>query len=102
MQVTTDQAKCYPPALRIVLPHVKHRTSKYLTNSLERDHGHLKQRLHSMDGFKQAASADLLARGHAFVQDLRDGSARWAPALMASVPRQLRLLTTWSELTQVI
>ena len=44
-RVTTDKAKCYPPALRAVLPVVEHRTSKYLNNGMERDHGHLKQRL---------------------------------------------------------
>jgi len=64
VQVTTDQAKCYPPALRAALPHVKHRTSKYLNNGLERDHGHLKQRLYPMRGFKQAASVNLFGRGH--------------------------------------
>ncbi len=66
-RVTTDKAKCYPPALRKVLPNVEHRTSKYLNNGIERDHGHLKQRLYPMRGFKQAASADLLARGHACI-----------------------------------
>jgi len=33
--VTTDKAKCYPPALRVVLPGVEHRRSKYLNNGLE-------------------------------------------------------------------
>lgn len=47
-RVTTDMAKCYPPALRTVLPGVEHRTSKYLNNGMERDHGHLKQRLSPM------------------------------------------------------
>ena len=55
-RVTTDKAKCYPPALRGVLPDVEHRTSKYLNNGIERDHGHLKQRLYPMRGFKQEAS----------------------------------------------
>ena len=54
-RVTTDKAKCYPPALRVVLPTVEHRTSKYLNNGLERDHQHLKQRLYPMRGFKQAS-----------------------------------------------
>ena len=98
VQVTTDKAKCYPPALRAVLPHVKHRTSKYLNNGLERDHGHLKQRLSPMRGFKQAASADRLARGHGFIQNLRNGFS----TLTAKVPRPLRLLTAWSQLIQAI
>ncbi len=98
VQVITDKAKCYPPALRAVLPHVEHRTSKYLNNGLERDHGHLKQRLYPMRGFKRAASATILARGHAFLQKLRNGCSM----LTAAVPRQLRLRTAWLELTQAI
>ena len=39
-RVTTDKAKCYPPALRAVLPGVEHRKSKYLNNGIERNHGH--------------------------------------------------------------
>lgn len=98
VQVTTDKAKCYPPALRAVLPHVKHRSLKYLNNGLERDHQHLKQRLYPMRGFKQAASADILARGHALIQNLRNGLS----TLTATVPRQLRLMTAWSQLIQAI
>ncbi len=98
VQVTTDQAKCYSPALRAVLPHVKHRTSKYLNNGLERDHSHLKQRLYPMRGFKQAASADVLARGHALVQNLRNGFS----CLTAAVTRNLRLALAWSQLIQAI
>jgi transposase-like protein len=51
-RVTTDKAKCYPPALRAVLPDVEHRTSKQLNNGMERDHGHLKQRVYPIRGFK--------------------------------------------------
>ena len=69
-RVTTDKAKCYPPALRAVLPGVEHRTSKYLTNGIERDHGHLKQRLYPMRGFKQAGCAGVMVRGHALIQNL--------------------------------
>jgi len=47
-RVITDQARCYPPAIRAVLPSVEHRCSRYLNNGLERDHGHLKQRLRPM------------------------------------------------------
>ena len=81
-----------------VLPNVAHRTSKYLNNGLERDHQHLKQRLYPMRGFKQAAAADLLARGHGFIQNLRNGFS----TLTAAVPRQLRLMTAWSLLIQAI
>jgi transposase-like protein len=98
VQVTTDKAKCYRPALRAVLPDTKHRAAKYLNNGLERDHGHLKQRLYPMRGFKQAASADRLARGHAFIQNLRNGFSE----VPARVPRVLHLATAWPQLAQVL
>ncbi len=98
MRVLTDKATWYPPALRAVLPHVQHRTSKERNNGVERDHGHLKQRLYSMRGFKQAASAAILTRGHAFLHNLRNGFS----TLTATMPRQLRLMTAWSQLTQAI
>ena len=98
VQVTTDQAKCYLPALRAVLPHAQHRTSKYLNNGLERDHQHLKQRLFPMRGFKQPCSADCLARGHAFIHNLRNGFS----TLTRAVPRPLRVMTAWSQLIRAI
>lgn len=72
-RVITDRARCYPPALRAVLPSIEHRCSRYLNNGLERDHGHLKQRLRPMSGFKRLASADTFCRGHALIQNLRNG-----------------------------
>ncbi len=97
-RVTTDKAKCYPPALRKVLPHVEHRTSKYLNNGIERDHGHLKQWVRPMRGFKQSTSVDIIARGHALIQNLRNGFS----TLTVALPRALRLLTAWPVLAQAI
>jgi transposase, IS6 family len=97
-RVVTDKAACYPPALRALLPEAEHRTSKYLNNGLERDHGHLKQRLRPMRGFKQRASADSLTRGHALVQNLRNGFS----SLTDRVPRPLRLATAWPQLARAI
>ena len=97
-RVTTDKARCSPPALRAVLPGVEHRRSKYLNNELERDHSHLKQRLSPMRGFKRGASADTLARGHALVRHLRGGFS----GLTTDVPPNLRLVTAWAVLIQTI
>ncbi len=97
-RVTTDKARCYPPALRTVLPDAEHRTSKYLNNGMERDHGHLKQRLYPMRGFKQAASADIIARGHALIRNLRTGFS----ALTLHVPMNRRLAVAWPQLAQAI
>ncbi len=97
-RVTTDKAKCYPPALRAVLPGVEHRTSKFLNNGMERDHGQLKQRLYPMRGFKQAASADVFVRGHALIRNLRNGFS----AFTAHVPLNLRLAVAWPQLERAI
>ncbi len=98
VRVTTDKAKCYPPALRAVLPGVEHRRSKYLNNGLERDHSHLKQRLYPMRGFKRGSTADTLARGHALIRNLRGGFS----SLTAAVAPTLRLATAWPQLAQTI
>jgi transposase, IS6 family len=97
-RIVTDRARCYPPALWAVLPSVEHWCSRYLNNALERDHGHLKQRLRPMRGFKHPASADTVVRGHALVQNLRNGFS----TLTAPVERRLRLLVAWPQLAQLI
>ena len=97
-RVTTDKAKCYPPALRVCLPAAEHRSSKYLNNGLERDHGHVKQRLRPMRGFKRQTSGDAFGRGHALVQNLRNGFS----TLVGDAPRQLRLMTAWAQLALLI
>jgi transposase-like protein len=98
VRVTTDQAKCYPPALRAVLPGVEHRRSKYLNNGLERDHSHLKQRLYPMRGFKRGTSAATLARGHALIRNLRGGFSR----LTKDVAPNLRLAMAWPQLMRAM
>ncbi len=97
-RVTTDKAKCYPPALRVAVPDAEHRTSKYLNNGIERDHGHLKQRLYPMRGFKQVASAGIVVRGHALIRNLRNGFSD----ITAGVSRPLRLASAWPQLAQAI
>jgi transposase, IS6 family len=97
-RVVTDKAACYPPALWALLPAAEHRTSKYLNKDPERDHGHLKQRLRPMRGFKLQLSADLLTRGHALVQNLRNGFS----TLTDAVPRPLRLARAWPQLARTI
>jgi transposase, IS6 family len=97
-RVTSDKAKCYPAALRAVLPGVEHRHSKYLNNGLERDHSHLKQRLYPMRGFKRGTSADTVARGHALIRNLRQGFS----TLTAAVPLYLRLSSAWQQLARAI
>jgi transposase-like protein len=65
---------------------------------MERDHGHLKQRLYPMRGFKQAASGDIIARGHALMRNLRNGFS----TLTAAVPINVRLAIAWSQLVLAV
>jgi transposase-like protein len=74
-RVITDKAATYPPALARALPDVKHRTGRYRTNGIERDHGFLKERLRPMRGLKAIASAAIFVRGHALMRNIRRGLA---------------------------
>ena len=94
----TDKARCYPPALRGLHLAVQHRRSRYLNNALERDHSHLKQRMRSMRGFKHLPAADVVSRGHALVQNLRNGFS----TLTVAIPCPLRLATACPQLAYAI
>ena len=61
-----------------------------------------KQRRYPMRGFKAATAADTIVRGHAFIHNLRNGSAQWAPALTAAIPRPMGIMPAWSLLIKVI
>jgi hypothetical protein len=51
-----------------------------------------------MRGFKRLASADTFSRGHALMQNLRNGFS----TLTTTLPRRLRLLEAWPQLAQAI
>ncbi len=93
-RVTRDKAKCYPPALRAVLPAAEHRCSKYLNNGLERDHQFLKGRVRPMRRFKTTVTAAWLCRGHALIRNLSRGFSD----LVANAQPRLRLATAWTAL----
>ena len=97
-RVTSDKAKCYPPAICVVLPNAEHRTSKYLNNGLERDHQHLKGRTRPMRGFKTVGGASNFSRGHALIQNLRRGFS----SLTAAIPLHQRLATAWPVLAATL
>src|SRR6478752_6517465 len=64
-RVTTDGHDSYPRAIRSELgKHVKHRTSRYLTNRPEQDHRGIKGRYRPMRGFKCVQSAARFCRGY--------------------------------------
>jgi transposase, IS6 family len=97
-RITSDKAKCYPPALRTLLPTVEHRCSKYLNNGLERDHQFLKGRVRPMRRFKSTATASTFCRGHALIRNLGRGFSGLAPG---AAPH-LRLATAWTALAVLL
>jgi transposase-like protein len=70
-RVITDKAATYPATLAVVVPGVLHRTGRYRTNVIERDHGFLKERLRPMRGIKSGFSAS-----HLFVRSRADAEHR--------------------------
>lgn len=97
-RITTDTAKCYPPALRAVLPEAEHRSSKYLNNGLERDHQPLKGRVRPMRHLKTAGGAATFCHGHALIRNLGCGYS----SLTAKVAPRQRLATAWSALAATL
>ena len=65
VEFVTDKAATYPTALAAVVPGVKHRTGRYRTNGIERDHGFLKK-----SGCGQCAAA-MFMRAHALMRNIR-------------------------------
>ena len=97
-RVTSDKAKCYPPALRAVLPAAEHRSSKYLNNGLERDHQFLKGRVRPMRRFKRTGTASTFCRDHALIRNLGRGFSQ----LTAGTPPRLRLAAAWGTLAAML
>ena len=92
-----DKARAYPPALAALLPGVLHRTGRYRTNGIERDHGVLKERLRPMRGLKSVRSAAVFVVGHALVRNIRRGFYR-----IAEAPKRLMLAWSWSRLAEAV
>ena len=97
-RVITNKAATYPPALAAAVPGVLHRTGRYRTNGVERDHGFLKGRLRPMRGLKSVASAATFLRGHALIRYIRRGFYR----IVQSVPQRLVFAWTWIRLVEPV
>jgi transposase, IS6 family len=97
-RVITDKAATYPPALVAAVPGVLHRTGRYRTNGLERDHGFLKERLRPMRGLKSVVSAAIFMRGHALMRNIRRGFYR----IVESVPHRLVFAWSWNRLAGAV
>jgi transposase-like protein len=94
VEVTTDKAGPYLRVLDELVPTAMHVTEQYGNNRIEADHGRLKARLRPMRGLTRFRSAEVLAAGHAFVQNLRRGHYE----LATDDPPHLRLTRAFTEL----
>jgi IS6 family transposase len=96
-RVITDKAGSYPPALAAAVPGVLHRTGRYRTDGIERDHGFLKERLTPMRGLKSNRSAAVFVVGLAFMRNIGRGFYR-----IAEAPKRLTLAWSWNRLADAI
>jgi transposase, IS6 family len=77
--ITTDKLASYPKAIRrlqsegLLLKHVEHRTSKYLNNIIEADHGALKRVIRPTRGFQRIKTARPILKGFEVMRMIRRG-----------------------------
>src|SRR6266700_7363293 len=76
---------------------VLHRTGRYRTNGIERDHGFLKERLRPMRGLKSRRSTAVFVVGHALVRNICRGFYR-----VTEAPRRLMLAWSWTRLAEAV
>jgi transposase, IS6 family len=77
--ITTDKLASYPKAIRRLKRQgklaatTKHRTSKYLNNIIEADHGALKPMIRRVRGFKTMRTASATIKGFEIMRMIRRG-----------------------------
>ena len=77
--ITTDKLASYPKAIQrlqdegLLSKHVEHRTSKYLNNIIEADHGALKRVIRPTRGFQQIKTARAALKGFEVMRMIRRG-----------------------------
>ena len=97
-EVTTDRAPAYPRVLDEAVPEACHVMEQYANNPIEADHGRLKARTRPMRGLKRIRCAQVVCRGHAFVQNLR----RSHYELAVNAPGAQRIASAFAELARAI
>jgi transposase-like protein len=79
VSITTDKLASYPKAIRRLIReghlahHVEHRTSKYLNNIVEADHGALKRVIRPTRGFQRMKTAYATLKGFEVMRMIRRG-----------------------------
>src|ERR671916_1101298 len=77
--ITTDKLASYPKAIRrlrnegLLSKDVEHRTSKYLNNIIEADHGALKRMIGPARGFQRMKTASTTLKGFEVMRMVRRG-----------------------------
>jgi transposase-like protein len=77
--ITTDKLASYPKAIQrlqkdgLLSKNVEHRTSKYLNNIIEADHGALKRVIRPTRGFQRMATASATIKGFEAMRMIRRG-----------------------------
>ena len=77
--ITTDKLASYPKAIRrlqnegLLSKDVEHRTSKYLNNIIEADHGALKRMIRPTRGFQRMKTASTTLKGFEVMRMIRRG-----------------------------
>src|SRR5918995_2725890 len=77
--ITTDKLASYPKAIRrlqsegLLSKDVEHRTSKYLNNIIEADHGALKRVIRPTRGFQRMKTASATSRSFEIMRMIRRG-----------------------------
>ena len=77
--ITTDKLASYPKAIRrlqnegLLAKDVEHRTSKYLNNIIEADHGELKRMIRPTRGFQTMKTASATLKGFEVMRMIRRG-----------------------------
>ncbi len=77
--ITTDKLASYPKAIRrlqnegLLAKGVEHRTSKYMNNVIEADHGALKRIIRPTRGFQTTRTASATLRGFEVMRMIRRG-----------------------------
>jgi putative transposase len=66
-RLITDGLRSYAAAKREILPHVRHRTSRYLNNRAENCHRPTRRRERQMQRFKSAEQAQRFLSAHAMI-----------------------------------
>ena len=84
VEVVTDRAPAYPRVVDELAPAARHITERYANNSIESDHGRLKERLRPMRGLKSVTSAAIFMRGHALMRNIRRGCYRICPVSLTA------------------